>query len=131
MPRSRKRGVQHRDPTLPCYMIALGGSDLLCGTVRLIKHRLIDTDLPLRMPNKQSKCARPGSRETGIMAIASAMVGDTASSPPAAAPAGVSRDNTKTYFPLAGQATDGSSNEDEAAAPCFCGAVQLAIINLS
>ncbi|KAI5460593.1 Mss4-like protein [Mariannaea sp. PMI_226] len=33
---------------------------------------------------------------------------------------------SQPYFPLAGGATDGWSNEDEATATCFCGAVQLA-----
>ncbi|KAI9830063.1 MAG: hypothetical protein M1819_005893 [Sarea resinae] len=32
---------------------------------------------------------------------------------------------TEPYFPLAGLAHDGWSNEDEATATCFCGAVQL------
>ncbi|KAJ7457324.1 Mss4-like protein [Mycena latifolia] len=40
---------------------------------------------------------------------------------PAAAPA----DKSKSYIPLAGSATDGWSNDDEATATCFCGAVQL------
>ncbi|CAD6443394.1 ad9c4aaf-810f-4e42-8229-0627d38029b9 [Sclerotinia trifoliorum] len=34
-------------------------------------------------------------------------------------------DKSKTYFPLAGGASDGWSNEEEATATCFCGAVQL------
>ncbi|KAB8339301.1 hypothetical protein FH972_022234 [Carpinus fangiana] len=34
-------------------------------------------------------------------------------------------DKSKSYFPLAGNANDGWSNEDEATATCFCGAVQL------
>ncbi|TVY84849.1 hypothetical protein LSUE1_G001125 [Lachnellula suecica] len=34
-------------------------------------------------------------------------------------------DKSKSYFPLAGLATDGWSTEDEATATCFCGAVQL------
>jgi hypothetical protein len=37
---------------------------------------------------------------------------------------------TKSYFPLAGSASDGWSNEDEATATCFCGAVQLAFVSL-
>ncbi|KAF7345650.1 Glutathione-dependent formaldehyde-activating GFA protein [Mycena venus] len=32
---------------------------------------------------------------------------------------------SKSYFPLAGSANDGWSNEEEATATCFCGAVQL------
>ncbi|KAG0649152.1 hypothetical protein D0Z07_4546 [Hyphodiscus hymeniophilus] len=35
-------------------------------------------------------------------------------------------DKTTPYFPLAGIAHDGYSNEAEATATCFCGAVQLA-----
>ncbi|KAI4162960.1 MAG: hypothetical protein LQ342_003471 [Letrouitia transgressa] len=35
-------------------------------------------------------------------------------------------DKSESYFPLAGQANDGWSKEDEATATCFCGAVQLA-----
>ncbi|KAJ7702186.1 Mss4-like protein [Mycena rosella] len=35
-------------------------------------------------------------------------------------------DKSKPYFPLAGLANDGFSNQDEATATCFCGAVQLA-----
>ncbi|KAJ6598887.1 Mss4-like protein, partial [Mycena vulgaris] len=35
-------------------------------------------------------------------------------------------DKSKPYIPLAGSADDGWSNEDEATATCFCGAVQLA-----
>ncbi|KAF9063847.1 Mss4-like protein [Rhodocollybia butyracea] len=35
-------------------------------------------------------------------------------------------DKSKPFFPLAGLARDGWSNEDEATATCFCGAVQLA-----
>ncbi|KAL0580650.1 hypothetical protein V5O48_001380 [Marasmius crinis-equi] len=35
-------------------------------------------------------------------------------------------DKSKPYIPLAGGADDGWSNEDEATATCFCGAVQLA-----
>ncbi|KAF7345657.1 Histidine acid phosphatase [Mycena venus] len=34
-------------------------------------------------------------------------------------------DKSKSYFPLAGSASDGWSTEDEATATCFCGAVQL------
>ncbi|APA05928.1 hypothetical protein sscle_01g006980 [Sclerotinia sclerotiorum 1980 UF-70] len=34
-------------------------------------------------------------------------------------------DISKPHFPLAGGASDGWSNEDEATATCFCGAVQL------
>ncbi|KAJ7472209.1 Mss4-like protein [Mycena latifolia] len=33
--------------------------------------------------------------------------------------------HSKSYIPLAGSATDGWSNDDEATATCFCGAVQL------
>jgi hypothetical protein len=33
---------------------------------------------------------------------------------------------SKSYFPLAGGASDGWSNEESATATCFCGAVQLA-----
>ncbi|KAJ7178616.1 Mss4-like protein [Mycena crocata] len=35
-------------------------------------------------------------------------------------------DKSKPYIPVAGIANDGYSNEDEATATCFCGAVQLA-----
>ncbi|KAF8148525.1 Mss4-like protein [Mycena galopus ATCC 62051] len=35
------------------------------------------------------------------------------------------QERDKSYFPLAGCATDGWSNEREATATCFCGAVQL------
>lgn len=38
-------------------------------------------------------------------------------------------DNSKSRFPLAGGAQDGWSNEDEATATCFCGAVQLAFVS--
>lgn len=38
-------------------------------------------------------------------------------------------DKSKPYFPLAGQADDGWSTEDEATATCFCGAVQLAFVS--
>ncbi|KAJ7920274.1 Mss4-like protein [Mycena leptocephala] len=34
-------------------------------------------------------------------------------------------DKSKPYIPLAGGASDGWSNEEEATATCFCGAVQL------
>ncbi|KAJ7628858.1 Mss4-like protein [Roridomyces roridus] len=34
-------------------------------------------------------------------------------------------DKSKPYFPLAGIAKDGWSNDDEATATCFCGTVQL------
>ncbi|ROW05639.1 hypothetical protein VSDG_00107 [Cytospora chrysosperma] len=34
-------------------------------------------------------------------------------------------DNSKPFFPLAGAAQDGWSNEDEATATCSCGTVQL------
>ncbi|KAF7371253.1 putative glutathione-dependent formaldehyde-activating gfa [Mycena sanguinolenta] len=34
-------------------------------------------------------------------------------------------DKSKPYIPLAGGATDGWSNDEEATATCFCGAVQL------
>ncbi|EIN05039.1 hypothetical protein PUNSTDRAFT_138221 [Punctularia strigosozonata HHB-11173 SS5] len=40
--------------------------------------------------------------------------------------ASTTADKSKPYFPLAGVATDGWSNDDEATATCFCGAVQLA-----
>jgi hypothetical protein len=39
------------------------------------------------------------------------------------------RDNSKPWFPLAGQANDGWSNEEEATATCFCGAVQLSFVS--
>jgi hypothetical protein len=39
-------------------------------------------------------------------------------------------DKSKAYFPLAGSANDGWSNEDEATATCFCGTVQLAFVSL-
>jgi hypothetical protein len=35
-------------------------------------------------------------------------------------------EKSKPYFPLAGGANDGWSNEDSATATCYCGAVQLA-----
>ncbi len=38
-------------------------------------------------------------------------------------------DKSKPYFPLAGLANDGWSNEDEATATCFCGAVQLSFVS--
>lgn len=38
-------------------------------------------------------------------------------------------DRSKSYFPVAGQATDGWSSEDEATATCFCGTVQLAFVS--
>jgi hypothetical protein len=44
--------------------------------------------------------------------------------------AAAAADKTKAYFPLAGSANDGWSNEDEATATCFCGAVQLAFVSL-
>lgn len=34
----------------------------------------------------------------------------------------------QSYFPLAGAAQDGWSNDEEATATCFCGAVQLAFV---
>lgn len=37
---------------------------------------------------------------------------------------------SETSFPLAGQAKDGWSTQDEATATCFCGAVQLAFVSL-
>ncbi|CAM1505914.1 Fc.00g115510.m01.CDS01 [Cosmosporella sp. VM-42] len=37
-----------------------------------------------------------------------------------------SSDKSQSYIPLASQAHDGWSTEDEATATCFCGAVQLA-----
>ncbi|EIN05036.1 hypothetical protein PUNSTDRAFT_55316 [Punctularia strigosozonata HHB-11173 SS5] len=40
--------------------------------------------------------------------------------------ASATADKTEPYFPLAGVASDGWSNDDEATATCFCGAVQLA-----
>jgi hypothetical protein len=40
-------------------------------------------------------------------------------------------DKSKPYFPLAGLASDGWSNEDYATATCFCGAVQLAAVRFS
>jgi hypothetical protein len=39
-------------------------------------------------------------------------------------------DDTKSYFPLAGLATDGWSTDDEATATCYCGTVQLAFVSL-
>lgn len=41
----------------------------------------------------------------------------------------MSADKSKPHFPLAGSANDGWSNEDEATATCFCGAVQLAFVS--
>jgi len=38
-------------------------------------------------------------------------------------------DKSKPYIPLAGLASDGWSNEDEATATCFCGAVQLSFVS--
>jgi hypothetical protein len=38
-------------------------------------------------------------------------------------------DNSKPFFPLAGQAKDGWSTENEATATCFCGAVQLSFVS--
>jgi len=38
-----------------------------------------------------------------------------------------SGDNSKPCFPLAGRNNDGWSNEDEATATCYCGAVQLKV----
>jgi len=35
-------------------------------------------------------------------------------------------DTSKSYFPLSGSGGDGWSNDEEASATCFCGAVQLA-----
>lgn len=40
-------------------------------------------------------------------------------------------DKSKPYMPLAGLTQDGYSNEDEATATCFCGAVQLAFVSLT
>jgi hypothetical protein len=39
-------------------------------------------------------------------------------------------DKSKPYIPLAGGASDGWSNEEEATATCFCGAVQLKFVGL-
>lgn len=39
-------------------------------------------------------------------------------------------DKSKPYFPLASQAHDGYSNEEEATATCYCGSVQLAFVSL-
>lgn len=39
-------------------------------------------------------------------------------------------EETRPYFPLAGVAHDGWSNENEATATCFCGAVQLSFVSL-
>lgn len=38
-------------------------------------------------------------------------------------------DKSKPYIPLAGLASDGWSNEDEATATCFCGEVQLVFVS--
>jgi hypothetical protein len=38
-------------------------------------------------------------------------------------------DESKPYIPLAGLASDGWSNEDEATATCFCGEVQLVFVS--
>ncbi|KAJ6127983.1 hypothetical protein N7471_009200 [Penicillium samsonianum] len=40
--------------------------------------------------------------------------------------AAIASEKSKPYLPLAGLANDGWSNENEATATCFCGAVQLA-----
>lgn len=40
-------------------------------------------------------------------------------------------DKSKPYMPLASLTQDGYSNEDEATATCFCGAVQLAFVSLT
>ncbi|KAF8202740.1 Mss4-like protein [Mycena galopus ATCC 62051] len=40
-------------------------------------------------------------------------------------PASAPVDRSQPWFPLAGSATDGWSNDEEATATCFCGAVQL------
>ncbi|KAF8202744.1 Mss4-like protein [Mycena galopus ATCC 62051] len=40
-------------------------------------------------------------------------------------PASALADRSQPWFPLAGSATDGWSNDEEATATCFCGAVQL------
>ena len=37
-------------------------------------------------------------------------------------------DKSKPYIPLAGIAKDGYSNDQEATATCYCGAVQLAFV---
>jgi len=39
-------------------------------------------------------------------------------------------DKTKSWFPIAGLATDGWSTEDEATASCYCGAVQLVFVSV-
>lgn len=41
----------------------------------------------------------------------------------------VPADKTKPWFPIAGLARDGWSNEDEATATCMCGAVQLSFVS--
>jgi hypothetical protein len=38
-------------------------------------------------------------------------------------------DKSKPYIPLAGCASDGWSNEDEATATCFCGEIQLVFVS--
>lgn len=38
-------------------------------------------------------------------------------------------DKSKSFIPLAGLINDGWSNEEEATATCFCGAVQLAFVS--
>ena len=40
-------------------------------------------------------------------------------------------DNSKPWFPLAGEVTDGFSKEGEATATCLCGAVQLSFVSLA
>lgn len=40
-------------------------------------------------------------------------------------------DKSKPYFPLAGLASDGYSNDKAATATCFCGAVQLEVVSFS
>lgn len=40
-----------------------------------------------------------------------------------------SADKSKPYIPLAGQARDGWSTEDEATATCYCGGVQLSFVS--
>lgn len=42
----------------------------------------------------------------------------------------VPADKTKSWFPIAGIARDGWSNEDEATATCMCGTVQLSFVSL-
>lgn len=43
--------------------------------------------------------------------------------------AAIASEKLKPYLPLAGLANDGWSNENEATATCFCGAVQLAFVS--